>query len=315
VYAGLVSRSVPSIFDRRLLRQRLRRATRQGFADFLLRRSIEELEHRLDATLRPFPRALDLFTPTPALAEALANRPAGHAVNRLALLSGEPATPRWGACVQSLRDDETLPFEPESFDLIVSSLALQWIDDLPGLLTQARRLLAPDGLLLACLAGGQTLHELRAVFAQAEAELCGGASPRVAPFADLRDLGGLLQRAGFALPVADIDTVTVRYDNMFALIADLRAMGATSILTQRAKAPLRRTVAMRAAELYAGRFADADGRIRATFEIVWISGWAPHASQQQPLKPGSARMRLADALRTGPAGGSATAPTSTEPRE
>ncbi len=178
----------------------------------------------------------------------------------------------------------------------MSALTLQTLNDLPGALVQMRRALKPDGLFLGCLFGGQTLQELRAVLTEAEIEATSGASPRVAPFADLRDLGGLLQRAGFALPVTDTDRLTVRYDTLFALIGDLRAMGLTNVLVDRSRRPTSRTVMLRAAALYAARFADADGRLRATFEIVWLSGWAPHASQQKPLRPGSATTRLADAL-------------------
>jgi SAM-dependent methyltransferase len=195
-------------------------------------------------------------------------------------------------------DEEALPFRDGSLDLVVSALTLQFVNDLPGALIQIRRALKPDGLFLAALIGGDSLTELRAAFAQAESEVEGGVSPRVAPFADLRDLGALLQRAGFALPVTDIDRVTVRYPSPLALMHDLRRMGATNVLTERRRKPSRRATLQRLFEIYAERFADADGRIRATFEIVWLSGWAPHESQQQPLKPGSAKMRLADALRT-----------------
>jgi SAM-dependent methyltransferase len=193
-------------------------------------------------------------------------------------------------------DEEMLPFRPESFDLAVSLLALQGVNDLPGALVQARRALKPDGLFLGCLLAGATLTELRQAFAAAEAEVEGGISPRVAPFADVRDLGGLLQRAGFALPVADVEAVTVRYPDPFALMRDLRAMGLTNALVHRRKTPLRRATLLPAAAIYAERFADADGRLRATFELAWLSGWAPHASQQRPLRPGSAKARLADAL-------------------
>jgi hypothetical protein len=165
-------------------------------------------------------------------------------------------------------------------------------------LIQIRRALKPDGLFIGCLLGGATLTELRQAFTEAEAEMEGGVSPRVAPFADVRDLGGLLQRAGFALPVTDIEPVTVRYADPSGLFRDLRAMGLTNALRARRKAPLRRATLMRACEIYAQRFADADGRLRATFELAWLSGWAPHASQQRPLQPGSAKMRLADALGT-----------------
>jgi SAM-dependent methyltransferase len=201
-----------------------------------------------------------------------------------------------GPALSAIADEEVLPFAPGSFDLIASALALQWANDLPGILIQIRRALAPDGLFLAALVGGQSLTELRTALTTAEAELTGGASPRVAPFADVRDLGALLQRAGFALPVTDIEPIIVRYASMFALMQDLRAMGATNALSERSRKPLRRAILLRAAEIYAGRFSDADGRVRATFEIVWLSGWAPHESQQKPLAPGSARMRLADAL-------------------
>jgi SAM-dependent methyltransferase len=173
---------------------------------------------------------------------------------------------------------------------------LQFVSDLPGVLLQIRRALKPDGLLLAALFGGDTLTELRQSFAAAESEVEGGASPHVAPFVELRELGGLLQRAGFALPVTDVERVTVRYASALDLMQDLRRMGATNSLTSRRRTPLRRTTLMRMAEIYAQRFADADGRIRATFDIVWLSGWAPHPDQQQPLKPGSAKARLADAL-------------------
>jgi len=195
-------------------------------------------------------------------------------------------------------DEEGLPFRDASLDLVVSGLALQFVNDLPGTLIQIRRALRPDGLFLAAMIGGDSLAELREAFAQAEAEVEGGVSPRVAPFADLRELGALLQRAGFALPVTDVDRLTVRYASPLALMHDLRRMGAGNALSERRRAPLRRTTLHRVFEIYAERFADPDGRVRATFEIVWLSGWAPHENQQQPLKPGSAKTRLADALRT-----------------
>ena len=170
------------------------------------------------------------------------------------------------------------------------------MNDLPGALVQIRRTLKPDGLFVGCLLGGATLTELRQAFTQAEAEIEGGASPRVAPFADLRDLGSLMQRAGFALPVTDVETMTVRYADPFGLMRDLRGMGLSNSLTDRRRTPLKRATLLRAAQIYAERFADPDGRVRATFETVWLSGWAPHESQQKPLRPGSAKTRLADAL-------------------
>ena len=193
-------------------------------------------------------------------------------------------------------DEEALPFADASLDLVVSALALQAVNDLPGMLVQIRRALKPDGLFMAALFGGDTLSELRQSFAQAEAEIEGGASPRVAPFADVRAMGALLQRAGFALPVTDTERITVRYASPLSLLRDLRRMGATNALAERRRLPLRRTTLLRAMEIYGERFADPDGKVRATFEIVWVSGWAPDASQQQPLRPGSAKTRLADAL-------------------
>lgn len=193
---------------------------------------------------------------------------------------------------------ESLLFEPDTqYDLVVSLHSMQWLNDLPGVLAQIKRRLKPDGLLLAAMIGGDTLTELRDALASAESEIEGGISPRVSPFVEVRTLGGLLQRAGLALPVTDTDRFTVRYANALELMRDLRRMGATNVLAERSRKPLRRTTLLRAAEIYRERYADADGRVRATFEILWLSGWAPHESQQQPLKPGSAKARLADALR------------------
>ena len=193
-------------------------------------------------------------------------------------------------------DEEALPFAPESLDLVVSTLALHWTNDLPGVLIQVRQALKPDGVFMAAIFGGATLTELRQALTAAEAELLGGAGPRVAPFADTFDAAGLLQRAGFALPVADTDRVTVRYDHPLKLIADLRAMGETNVLVERARRPQSRPELARACEIYAERFAEPDGRVTATFEILTLTGWAPHPDQQQPLRPGSAKVRLADAL-------------------
>ncbi|MFH1555647.1 MAG: methyltransferase domain-containing protein [Pseudomonadota bacterium] len=286
--------SSPLVFDRPLLRRRLARAAALGAADFLLNRVAEDVGDRLLAVKRDFPRALDLGSATDAVAQALARHPGIDTVFRAAPLAaaagfGFPAV---------VADEEVLPFAQGALDLIVSGLSLQFVNDLPGALTQIRRALKPDGLLIAALIGGSSLGELREVFAVAESETTGGLSPRVAPFADVRDMGALLQRAGFALPVTDVDRVTVRYASPFTLFADLRRMGAANALAERRRVPLRRATVLRAAELYAERFADADGKVRATFEIVWLSGWAPHESQQKPLRPGSARMRLADALGT-----------------
>lgn len=279
------------LFDTALIRRRLARATARGYAGFLMERVLDDVEDRLAAVTRPFPLALDLGSPVPALAARL--RRTGR-VDRLVRMS--PVAEAGTDCVG---DAEILPFGAGAgFDLAVSALALQHVNDLPGVLVQLRRALKPDGLFLGCLLGGATLTELRQAFLQAESETEGGASPRVAPFAELRDLGGLLQRAGFALPVVDADTIRVRYPDPFALMRDLRAMGLTNALTDRRRTPLRRATLMRAAAIYAERFSDPDGRLRATFEVLWLSGWVPHESQQKPLRPGTAQTRLAEALGT-----------------
>jgi SAM-dependent methyltransferase len=281
----------PQIFDRALVRARQRRAAGLGPVTFLLDRVADEFVDRLGAVTRRFDVAVDLGTAGDAVAKALARSPAIGTVIR----SGFAADAQHLAIAA---DEEILPFRDGSLDLIVSGLALQFVNDLPGVLVQIRRALKPDGLFLAALLGGETLTELRQSFAAAESELEGGASPRVAPFADLRELGALLQRAGLALPVTDVDRITVRYDTAFDLMGDLRRMGATNALVARRRTPLRRATLLRMAEVYAERFADPDGRLRATFEIVWLSGWAPHPDQQKPLQPGSAKTRLADALGT-----------------
>jgi SAM-dependent methyltransferase len=238
------------------------------------------MEERLHAVLRNFADAADIWSPGEVLRTPSRDR--FKSVTRISLQDAER---------------ETLPLQPQSLDLAVSALALQFVNDLPGVLAQIRRALRPDGLLLAAMIGGDTLTELRQSFAAAEAELEGGASPRVAPFADLRDVGALLQRADFALPVTDVDRVVVRYASAFALMADLRRMGATNVLVERRRTPTRRATLLRMAQIYGERFADADGRIRATFDVIWLSGWAPHESQQQPLKPGSAKASLAEAVK------------------
>ena len=283
------------VFDRLLLRARRRRALALGPATFLLDHVAAELTERLSLVLRRFELAADIGTSSDALQRAIGEKAlAGRVIAAHALADRNPDKSGWSVAA----DEEFLPFGDATLDLAVSSLSLQFVNDLPGALVQIRRALKPDGLFLAALLGGDTLTELRQAFAAAEAEIEGGVSPRVAPFADLRELGALLQRAGFALPVTDIDRLTVRYDSVFALMHDLRRMGATNALAERRRTPLRRATLARMAEIYAERFADADGRLRATFEIVWLSGWAEHESQQKPLRPGSARTRLADALNT-----------------
>jgi SAM-dependent methyltransferase len=272
--------AAPILFDRALLRVRQSRALRGEPATFLLDRVAEDLEERLHAVLRDFSDVADIWTPGALLRKPSRDR--FKSVTEISLHGSE---------------QEALPLQPESLDLAVSALAFQFVNDLPGLLAQIRRALRPDGLLLAAMLGGDTLTELRQSFAAAEAECEGGVSPRVAPFADLRDAGSLLQRAGFALPVTDVDRIAVRYDSAFALMADLRRMGATNILVERRRTPTRRATMLRMAQIYGERFADPDGRIRATFDVIWLSGWAPHESQQKPLKPGSAKAGLAEAVR------------------
>lgn len=283
--------SGPNIFDRRLLRVRQRRARLLTPATFLLDRVAADLGERLFAVLRKFDVAVDLGTPSDAVRRVLATNENIGAVVAAGLADDD-------ASLRVAVDEESLPFAEGSLDLVVSALALQFVNDLPGTLIQIRRALKPDGLLLAALIGGDTLIELRSSFAAAESEIEGGVSPRVAPFADIREVGGLLQRAGFALPVVDSERLAVRYNSALALMRDLRRMGATNILHERLRKPLKRSTLERVTAIYADRFADPDGRIRATFETIWMSGWAPHQSQQKPLKPGSATQRLADALGT-----------------
>ena len=277
-----------NVFDRTLLRRRRERARALGPETFLIDRVAADLAGRLGAVLRQFEVAADLGTPSDAVRQALADN---SAVGRLIGASPIPDG-------DLVADEEVLPFGDGSLDLVVSALSLQFVNDLPGTLIQIRRALKPDGLFLAALLGGDTLTELRQAFAAAEAEVEGGVSPRVAPFADVREMGALLQRAGFALPVTDVERLTVRYSSPFILMGELRRMGATNVLTERRRTPLRRATLKRMAEIYARRFSDRDGKVRATFEIIWLSGWAPHESQQKPLRPGSAQARLADALGT-----------------
>jgi SAM-dependent methyltransferase len=286
--------AAPHLFDRKLLIARRQRAIRLGAETFLLERVAEELVERLSAVKRRFSLGLDIGTPGGALVSTL--QQSGQIDQ---IIAYEPlADLRDSAVTKVVGDEETLAFGEEKFDLVVSALSLQWINDLPGSLLQIRRALKPDGLALAALIGGETLKELRESLTAAELEIEGGVSPRISPFVEVRSLGSLLQRAGFALPVVDVDRHVVRYGNLQSLFRDLRRMGATNALTERSRKPLIKKTIARTAEIYAERFADPDGRLRATFDVVWLSGWAPHESQQKPLKPGSAKTRLADALST-----------------
>jgi SAM-dependent methyltransferase len=269
--------SSPLIFDRRLLRARRARAAALGPCLFLLQRANEDFSERLACIVRRFDCAVDLGTPGGALVPALTRSNKVGVVIRAndAVPESRPCSLQEHDPLAIAADEEALPFRAGSIDLFVSALSLQFVNDLPGTLTQIRRALKPDGLLLAALAGGDTLTELRQSFAAAEAEIEDGASPRVIPFVDVRQAGALLQRAGFAMPVTDVDRLVVRYSSPLALMHDLRCMGAGNPLRERSRRPLRRATLQRMMEVYAERFSDEDGRIRATFEIVWLTGWVP----------------------------------------
>ncbi|MGY6708200.1 MAG: methyltransferase domain-containing protein [Rhizobiaceae bacterium] len=281
--------------DRTVWSKRRAAASRDPGASFLLARALDDLEDRLAAVQRRFSVAAALHCGVEDGARLL--RASGKAESVLRVEDGGLAASPGENVVTA--EGETLPLAPGSLDLAVSLYALHEFNDVPGMLVQIRRVLRPDGLFLGCLAGAGTLAELRESLLAAETGLRGGASPRVLPFADVRDAGALLQRAGFALPVADIDEVTVRYDTMFDLMLDLRAMGATNSLIQRSRTPASRALFVEAARIYAERFSDDDGRIRATFNTIWLSGWAPAPTQQQPLRPGSGKVSLAEILETG----------------
>lgn len=281
------------LFDRKTVRRHRNRAA-ATFADhdFLHREIADQLADRLRDIKRDFATALDLggghgttaFDPAP---ETLVTADLSER-----LLARMPGNPRVSA------DEEFLPFGENAFDLIASTLSLHWVNDLPGALVQIRGALKPDGLFLAAMLGGDTLIELRRAFLEAEAETTGGTSPHTSPVADVADAGALLQRAGFALPVIDTDTITVTYADMFALMRELRGMGEANAVAARSRAGLRRDTLFAAAARYQELYGDEDGRIPATFQIIWMTGWAPHQAQQKPLRPGSGATRLADALET-----------------
>jgi SAM-dependent methyltransferase len=286
----------PKIFDRALLRRRRERIAQalDPKRDFLFAESGDRMLDRLDDVRRRFPLALDLGSRDGLLGRLLQGRGGVET-----LIQGDLALGllrRAEGPVLQL-DEEALPFAPESFDLVLANLSLHWTNDLPGTLAQVRHVLKPDGLFLGALFGAGTLGELRTVLMEAEIAETGGASARVSPFADLRDAAGLMQRAGFALPVADVETVTVTYEGMMPLLADLRAMGEANILDARLKRPTRRTVLARAAALYQEKYAMPDGRIPATFRLIFLTGWAPHESQQQPARRGSGKVNLGEVLR------------------
>lgn len=285
----------PHIFDRPLLARRRDRAAADAAAhDFLLARVAQDFAERIAIVNRTFTSGLNLDAHHGLLSRSL--RPLSNVGT---LVDADLSTRMLALCdgPTQVADAEALDLPAGSLDLLVSGLSLHLVNDLPGALIQIRRALKPDGLFLAALLGGDTLRELREAWFLAEDELAGGVSPRVAPFADIRAMGGLLQRAGFALPVADTDTVTVTYQTPYHLMRELKAMGASNMLTGRRRIPVTRRLLARAAEIYTERASLPDGRVKATFEIITLTAWVPHESQQKPLKPGSATTRLADALK------------------
>ena len=294
-----------AVFDRGALRrQRERTAPHLHGYDFLIREVAERLLERLGDVRRAFPLALELGCHTGQLAEVLRGR---TGVGRLIQTDLSSAMVRRADGLRLVADEEALPFGADTFDLVLSCFSLHWINDLPGTLAQVRYALKPDGLFLAAMPGGTTLQELREAVMRAELELDGGAGLRVSPFVDLRDAGSLLQRAGLALPLVDVETITVTYDHPLKLMQELRGMGEANALRQRPRRQLRRATLLRAAEIYSELFADARGRVPATFEILMLSGWKPAPTQPQPLRRGSGQVDLAEALKvpTGPSGGEA----------
>ncbi|PZQ46067.1 MAG: SAM-dependent methyltransferase [Micavibrio aeruginosavorus] len=268
-----------AVFDRaQIRRQRERANPYMGTHGFLFDWSAKQLTERLDIVRRQFPLCVQIGARGPVITNSIVTDCIGNA--------------------DILCEEDFFPFAKNSIDLVVSNLALHTVNDLPGALLQIRQSLKPDGLFLATMFGGETLYELRACLSEAELELSNGLSPRVAPFADKQQMGGLLQRAGFALPVVDSDIVTVTYSSIFSLMKDLRLMGEGNAIAERAKNFTPRRLFMRAGEMYAQKFSDPDGRIRASFEVIFLLGWSPHDSQQKPLRPGTAQTRLADALMT-----------------
>ncbi len=294
--SGPPPRDPMRIFDRRLhARRRARAAPGYGAYAFLKQAAAKDIALRLSAINRTFARVLDLGSHDGVLARTLrADAGASSRIGDIFTTDLAPAYlsgPLGVAC-----DEEALPFADASFDLVVSALTLHWVNDLPGALIQIRRALKPDGLFIGVVLGGRTLTELRQSLLAAEADLRGGAANRISPFLDVIDGAGLLQRAGFAMPVGDGDALTVRYGDLLHLLADLRGMGETAAFAQRDAPPLTRSILLRAADIYRQRFSDADGRVRATFDLVAMSGWAPSPDQPQAKRPGSATVRLADAL-------------------
>ena len=286
-------------FDRATVRHRRDRAAATlAEADFLLAHVREALEERLADVNRQFSRIAVIGAGDGSIARMLTGRYDPDLLVQVDLSEAMARGAKGPTILTLVGDEEALPLAEASFDLIVAPLTLHTVNDLPGALIQMRRALVPDGLLIAAMLTGETVAPLRDALGRAEIDTVGGISPRVSPMADLRDLGGLLQRAGLALPVADKDTVTVRYSSPLRLLHDLRAMGESNALTERRRVFLRRDTLMRAMEILAQDYADEDGKVPIPFDIAFLHGWAPSPEQQQPLRPGSAKIRLADALKT-----------------
>ena len=296
--ASAMNPEIPRLFDyAQHRRNRTRAAASFSEFDFLKTEGALRLADRLELVRRNFPLCLDFGCHDGLLTNHLKQTGKVETVIQADPTFEFAKTARVnGPAIVS--EAEQLPFAPAMFDAVFSCLSLHWIDDLPGLLTQMRALLKPDGLLLVSFLGGSTLNELRTSFAEAESEIAGGISPRAALMADIRDVGGLLGRAGLALPVADADRLTINYPDLFRLMADLRGMGEQNALQQRLRKPTSRQLFLRAAQIYQERYGQPDGSIPASFEIITLTGWAPHESQQKPLRPGSASHRLADSLDT-----------------
>ncbi|WP_417824472.1 methyltransferase domain-containing protein [Thalassospira lucentensis] len=287
-----------TVFDRHILKlRRDRAASRASEFNFLFAETADRLADRLEDTTRSFPRAVDLGCHSGELAQILA------ASSRVETLHQADISYRYAKAARDLNgrssmvaDEEFLPFAEGSLDLILSNLSLHWVNDLPGMLLQARRALKPDGLFLACMLGGETLKDLREALMTAEAEEEGGVSPRVSPFVDVKDAGALLQRSGFALPVVDADDITIDYPDALKLMRDLSGMGESNIVAKRSKKFTKRSTLARAAAIYHERHGRPDGRVHAKFQVIYLTGWAPDESQPKPLRRGSGQVSLVDFL-------------------
>ncbi len=278
---------IPDLFDQTALLRNLTRAAEKGnLPGFLDDVATTELIDRFETISRKFSNVAIISHDASRIADVVRSRlREDGTITDISMLAEDGV----------FLDSPNLP--AEAFDCIFACPGLEWANDLPGSLTRLRKALKPDGVLLAAMLGGESLHELRASWLQAETMMTGGASPRVAPFCDVRDAGGLLQRAGFALPVVDTDRLKVRYDNGLALMKDLKALGLSNSMTERRRSLVTPGLMAMACAHYDQNFEDPDNRVRATFQMIYLSGWSPHESQPKPLRPGSAKTRLADALR------------------